>query len=57
VSGKPGACQIDQLFDKLIQGKSPEENLGKNGLIKQLTKRAAGRASAVGGARELVRND
>lgn len=38
------ADEIDQLFDKLIKGKSPEEILGKNGLIKQLTKRAAQQA-------------
>jgi putative transposase len=36
--------EIDQLFDKLIKGKTPEEILGKNGLIKQLTKRAAQQA-------------
>lgn len=33
--------EIDELLNKLIKGKSPEEILGKNGLIKQLTKRAA----------------
>ena len=29
----------DKLFDELVRGKSPEELLGKNGLIKSLTKR------------------
>lgn len=33
--------EIDELLDKLIKGKSPEEILGKNGLIRQPTKRAA----------------
>ena len=29
----------DKLFDELVRGKSPEELLGKNGLVKNLTKR------------------
>src|SRR5512140_2530107 len=36
--------EADRLIDELIKGKSPEEILGKNGLLKQLTKRLAERA-------------
>lgn len=36
--------ETDRLLDELIKGKSPEEILGRNGLLKQLTKRCAERA-------------
>jgi len=34
----------DRLLDELIQGKTPEEILGRNGVLKQLTKRLVERA-------------
>ena len=36
--------ETDRLLDELIKGKTPEEILGKDGLLKQLTKRLAERA-------------
>lgn len=36
--------ETDRLLDQLIKGKTPEEILGKDGLLKQLTKRLAERA-------------
>ena len=30
---------VDKLLDELLKGKSPEEILGENGLLKDLTKR------------------
>lgn len=36
--------ETDRLIDELIKGKSAEEILGKNGLLKELTKRLAERA-------------
>jgi transposase-like protein len=36
--------ETDRMIDELIKGKTPEEILGKNGLLKELTKRLAERA-------------
>ena len=36
---KPDDLDLDKLFDELVKGKTPQELLGKDGLIKSLTKR------------------
>lgn len=36
--------EVDQLLDRLLEGKSPEEILGRDGVLKGLTKRLVERA-------------
>ena len=36
--------EVDQLLDQMLKGKTPEENLGKNGVLKGLTKRLCKRS-------------
>jgi len=35
---------VDQLLDQMLKGKTPEEMLGKDGVLKGLTKRLVERA-------------
>lgn len=39
-----GEREVNELLDRLLEGKTPEEIVGGGGLLDQLTKRAMGRA-------------